>query len=81
MRYSYSIDLLTRVKTNNATITNFKKAFRHAGRLFETARTADCLVLNDSPGGGTSRPTTIFYWQTTDRKNSQYFNRIVHRRL
>jgi len=28
--------LLTRVKTSNT--TNFKKAFRHAGRLFETAR-------------------------------------------
>ena len=28
--------LLTRVKTSNT--KNFKKAFRHAGRLFETAR-------------------------------------------
>ena len=35
-RYSYSIDLLTRVKTSNT--TNFKKAFWHTGRLFETAR-------------------------------------------
>jgi len=24
---------------------------------------------------------TIFHWQTADRKNSQFFNRIVHRRL
>ena len=33
--YIIGIGLLLRVKTNNA--TNFKKAFRHAGRLFETA--------------------------------------------
>jgi len=34
--YIIGIGLLSRVKTSNA--TNFKKAFRHAGRLFETAR-------------------------------------------
>ena len=33
----YSIDLLTRVKTSNIRQTS-KKAFRHTGRLFETAR-------------------------------------------
>ena len=34
--YIIGIGLLSRVKTNNA--TNFKKTFRHAGRLFETVR-------------------------------------------
>jgi len=34
--YIIGIGLLSRVKTSNA--TNFKKAFRHAGRLFEIAR-------------------------------------------
>ena len=34
--YIIGIGLLSRVKTSN--ITNLKKAFRHAGRLFETAR-------------------------------------------
>jgi len=33
--YIIGIGLLSRVKTSNA--TNLKKAFRHAGRLFETA--------------------------------------------
>jgi len=36
------------------------------------------LILSQSPGGGTS---TYVHCQTADRKNSQFFNPIVHRCL